>query len=79
MDNKKWLEIAKAKIDKLPNGSLFELKELFAEVNWKKLSKGERITFGRFFANEVREGRLTKIVPLKRGKNNHSRYEKSGV
>ena len=78
MDNKKWLDRARKKIVLLPNGRQFELKELFEEVDWKTLSRGERIMFGKFFANEVREGNIPNIYPIERGKNNHSKYVKQG-
>lgn len=78
MDNNEWLEKAKNKIIELPVGIKFEVKELFEEVDWKTLSRGERVMFGKVFANEVREGKITDIIALERGKNNHSKYEKQG-
>ncbi len=63
-------------IEGLPRGTVFEVKELYKDIYWKRLSKGERISFGRYFANEVREGRIPDINALERGKDNHSRYVK---
>ena len=77
MDNDKWLTIAKNKIETLDVGKKFEVKDLFETVEWTKLTKGERIGFGRFFANEVKEGKIEEIEALERGKNNHSRYKKN--
>ena len=78
MNNKEWLEKARDKIAVLTNETVFEVKELFEEVDWKALSRGERITFGKVFANEVREGNIQNVYPMERGKNNHSKYEKQG-
>lgn len=54
----------------------FELKDLFEGCEWDRLSKGEKISFGKYFANEVRENRILGVRALERGKNNHSRYTK---
>ncbi|MDE7363898.1 MAG: single-stranded DNA-binding protein [Ruminococcus sp.] len=78
MDNNEWIERAKGKIINLPIGTKFEVKELFEEIDWKALSRGERVMFGKIFANEVREGKISSIIALERGRNNHSKYEKQG-
>ena len=76
MNNQEWLAKAIAKIAELEGSKTFEVKDLFREVDWNTLSKGDRIGFGRFFANEVREKRIKSVVALERGKDNHSRYQK---
>lgn len=76
MNTEEWYARALTKIERLEKGTTFEIKELFEEINWKSLSKGERIVFGKFFANEAREGRVPQVASLERGKNNHSRYVK---
>ncbi len=76
MNMEEWYANALAKIGQLKKGTVFEVKELFEEVVWKSLSRGDRIEFGRYFANETREGRVPLIASLERGKNNHSRYVK---
>lgn len=78
MNSREWLDRAKNKIADLSVGTRFEVKELFEEVDWRALSRGERITFGKVFANEVREGNIPNVCPMERGKNNHSKYEKQG-
>lgn len=77
MDYDNWMQKARESIQALPleNGA-FELKSLFREYDWKALEKGDRISFGRHFANEVREGRVAGIRSVERGKNNHARYIK---
>ncbi len=79
MDYEKWMQKARGMIQTtLPTNRAFELKSLFMECEWEALKKGERISFGKYFANEVREGRVDGIKPVERGKNNHSRYIKVG-
>ena len=78
MNNNEWLERAKNKIADLSIGTRFEVRNLFEEVDWNSLSRGDKITFGKLFTNEVREGNIPNIYPIERGKNNHSKYEKKG-
>lgn len=77
MDFNEWTRNAIDRIAMNVNfNQRFELKDLFEGCEWERLSKGERINFGKFFANEVRESRIHGIRALERGKNNHSRYIK---
>lgn len=76
MDNEKWLRVIKAKIESLPSGEQFEVKNLFDGIVWSNFSKGERISFGIFFSNEVKDGRVSNVMRIKRGKDNHRKYEK---
>ena len=79
MDYEKWMQKARESIQiNLPTNRTFELKSLFMECEWEAQKKGDRISFGRHFANEVREGRINGVKPVERGKNNHSRYIKVG-
>lgn len=61
---------------KVTHNQKFELKSLFDGCTWETLTKGERISFGRFFANEVRGGKVPNVIPVEKGKDNHSRYIK---
>ena len=54
----------------------FELRNLFQGSEWEGLSKGNRITFGKFFKAEVLGGRFENVIFLDRAKNNHSKYQK---
>lgn len=77
MDYDNWLEKAKRNIDtKLKVGKKFEVRDLFDGVEWNELSKGDRINFGKFFSNAVKEGKIPAIERIKRGDNNHARYVK---
>lgn len=48
------LSIANQAIGALPTGTKFESKDLFNGAYWNKLSKDERITFGKMFKNAVK-------------------------
>ena len=77
MDFNEWTQNAIDRIAVNVNfNQWFELKDLFEGCEWDRLSKGERISFGKYFANEVRENRILGVRALERGKNNHSRYTK---
>ena len=77
MDIDTWREKANLVIsEKVLVGKPFELKSLFEGCEWEALSKGERIVFGKCFANQVRGGHIPYVVAIERGKNNHSRYVK---
>lgn len=77
MDYKKWIEEAKNIINtKLEKGKSFELKSLFPEYEWGTLSAGEKRAFGRYFSNEVAEGRVNGVRKISEGKNHHNRYIK---
>lgn len=77
MDYEKWMQKARESIQtELSHDRVFELKSLFKECEWETLEKGERISFGKYFANEVREGRIDGVKRVERGKNNHTQYIK---
>ena len=76
MDTQSWLMKAKQEIEKLPIGKEFELRNLFYEIEWEGLSKGDRIRFGIHFKNEVLDGKILGIKYVDRKKNNHAKYIK---
>ncbi|MEE0246986.1 DUF1413 domain-containing protein [Ellagibacter isourolithinifaciens] len=77
MDYEKWMAIALNSIESnVIERNPFEVKDLFEGHRWKALNRGNRIGFGRYFANEVKEGRVPGVSGLERGKDNHSRYIK---
>ena len=78
MDMNMWLQKAVKAIDALPPFKKFELRNLFQGCEWEGLSKGDRITFGKFFKAEVLGGRVENVMFLDRAKNNHSKYQKIG-
>ena len=77
MDYQEWMARALRRIENdVAEGSVFEVKDLFEGHQWKTLPRGNRVGFGRYFANDVKEGRVPGVVRLERGKDNHSRYTK---
>lgn len=77
MDYRRWMAKALNSIESnVAEGNPFEVKDLFEGHRWKALELGNRIGFGRYFANEVKEGRVPGVIGLERGKDNHSRYIK---
>lgn len=77
MDNEKWLMLAIQQIDeKVKENVPFEVKQLFKGFDWEQLTKGERILFGKYFANAVREGMVSNVIRVQRANNNHTRYIK---
>ena len=79
MDFSKWTSDAINIIDaKIKANQIFELKSLFEGCEWEELSKGDRINFGKHFANEVRDGRIKNVIAVERGRDNHSKYIKIG-
>lgn len=63
MDIKTWMNDAVIKINSLDDGTEFALKDLFDGVKWEELPKGDRLTFGRSFKNDVSEGNV-KMLPI---------------
>ena len=52
MDFNEWTQNAINRIAANVNfNQRFELKDLFEGCEWDRLSKGERISFGKYFAN----------------------------
>ena len=77
MDCELWFRRAKGYIEtRVEPNKAFEVRDLFESYVWNQLSKGERITFGKFFANAVAEKQVDSIVRIDRAKNNHARYIK---
>lgn len=77
MDYAEWMERARSYLSaNVKAGQQFECKSLFPEHEWNQLECGERIGFGRYFANEVKEGHVPNVTKVERAKNNHSVYRK---
>lgn len=77
MDYSKWIDLAVERIgEREGDNSPFELKELFTGEEWNRLSKGEKSTFGREFANIVRSGDIdgVRFAPISKN-NRHNKYE----
>ena len=77
MDYEKMMQIALENLNNsVDYNTPFESKNLFNGAEWEALTKKDRISFGRYFANEVSERSVPEVVRLERGKNNHARYMK---
>ena len=77
MDYIVWKNKALKAIEKVETNKKFELRDLFNGSEWNTLTIGDRINFGKYFANEVREGNIPNIAAIERGANNHSKYIKN--
>lgn len=77
MDYELWMERAKSAIEReVRVGKKFEVKDLFPGHEWTALSKGERISFGKYFSDAVREERITSVKRCEEGKSHHNQYVK---
>lgn len=77
MDYNLWLNEAKQYINEnLQVDDIFTVSSLFNGNQWQKLTKGERISFGRYFSSLVKDGNLKNIKKIERKSNNHSQYIK---
>lgn len=77
MDYEKWTNKAKKIItSKISANETFELKELFCGAEWNQLLPAEKRSFGRYFSNEIREGRISGVVSVGENKAKHKVYKK---
>ena len=76
MDKLMWMAQAISKTGETGANTAFLLKDLFDGVEWNSLSKGERLSFGRFFKDEVLEGRVPNVQYIGKAQNNSARYKK---
>ena len=76
MDIKTWMNDAVIKINSLDDGTEFALKDLFDGVKWEDLPKGDRLTFGRSFKNDVSEGNVKNVTYIGKAPNNSAKYRK---
>lgn len=77
MNHEEWMALAKETIKtSIQPGIMFEVKQLFPGHEWDALSKGERISFGRYFANCVGDGGIENVARCENGRTRHNRYIK---
>lgn len=62
MDYDLWINNAIAKTDKLKQGTVFVLKDLFVGADWEKLDKGIRHNLGRLFKSKVTANSVKNVV-----------------
>lgn len=79
MDYEYWIKRAELAIENdIQPGRKFEVKHLFPGHEWEALSRGERISFGRYFSDVVKEKRLFNVEKCENGKTRHNQYIKKG-
>lgn len=71
-----WINKAVSKTGSLPTNTVFALKDLFPGVEWNKLSKGDKLDFGRQFKNLVNQELIPYVVYIGKGQNNSANYKK---
>ncbi len=76
MNKHTWLEEAKNRIEKLPQGKVFEVKELFNGIEWNELNAKEKQSFGRFFSSAYNDGKLNNIERVENVNKGANRYRK---
>ncbi|MBE6856501.1 MAG: DUF1413 domain-containing protein [Ruminococcus sp.] len=76
MNNFEWLEKAKNRINTLPVGTTFEVKELFDSIEWGELSAKERQSFGRYFSSNYNDGQINNICRVDDGRRGPNKYIK---
>ena len=76
MDTLIWMNRAISKTGGIEDGTVFFLKDLFDGVEWKSLSIGERLGFGKIFKNEVIEGHVPNVRYAGKAQNNSAMYMK---
>ena len=76
MNNSHWMNKAKVSISQLKSNQIFLLKDLFDGIEWNNLAKGDRLSFGKYFKNEVIEGNVLHITYIGKAQNNSAKYRK---
>lgn len=76
MDHQFWTNKAIEHIKDLEVGATFELKKLFQGQEWETLTAGERKGFGRYFSNEVKDGRVKQVEAFQPDKKGSNKYIK---
>ena len=76
MDISMLLEEASAAVQKLAAEQTFEVRNLFQELRWESFTRGDRITLGKCFKNEVQDGRIPDVEYVGKKNNNHAVYIK---
>lgn len=71
-----WMTNAIYKIGSLPAGTEFFLKDLFDGVEWQKMPKGDRLSFGKDFKKEVLGGLVPNTSYIGKADNNSAKYIK---
>lgn len=64
------------KIKQLRPGTVFFVKDLFEGSEWKQLSRGDKLAFGKFFKRKVELGQVLRVRYCGKADNNSAQYSK---
>jgi len=77
MNYAEWMQKAQLVIStELKSGNEFELKSLFKQFEWDILSNTEKRSFGKYFSNEVKDGRVENVILNGNTRSKHNKYKK---
>ncbi len=76
MDYNELLAEACARIDNLPAGQVFFVKDLFYGTGWNDLKRGEKLCFGKYFKKAVLTGMILGVQFIGKADNNSAQYMK---
>ena len=54
----------------------FKVCDLFPDVKWNTLSRGDKLRFGKLFANAVKDKKIKGVRRIGKAENNSALYEK---
>ncbi len=64
------------KIKQMKPCTVFFVKDLFEGMEWKHLSRGDKLAFGRFFKRKVELGQVPRVRYYGKADNNSAQYSK---
>lgn len=64
------------KIKQMKPCTVFFVKDLFEGMEWKHLSRGDKLAFGRFFKRKVELGQVPRVRYYGKVDNNSAQYSK---
>ncbi len=64
------------KIKQMKPCTVFFVKDLFERMEWKHLSRGDKLAFGRFFKRKVELGQVPRVRYYGKADNNSAQYSK---
>lgn len=77
MNYEEILKLTTNKIEALEVGTEFFLKDLFDGTDWKSFKRGDKLSLGRYFKNQVVTEKITNVIYIGKAQNNSAIYKKS--
>ena len=77
MNYEEILKLTTNKIEALEVGTEFFLKDLFDGTDWKSFKRGDKLSLGRYFKNQVVTEKITNDIDIGKAQNNSAIYKKS--